>query len=217
MHHDAAFIALLTIAAGVALVARWLKFPYTVALVVAGLALGATHLLRAPHLTKELLFSLFLPGLLFEAAFHLDVRKFLRNKITILSLAIPGVALSVALTALLLTPIAPRLHLVDFSAAGAVVFAAVIAATDPIAVVALFRSLGAPTRLRVLIETESLLNDGTSVVLFTIVVAAATGGSTSIASGGGHFVTVVGLGVVIGGGMGFLASQVFKRVDDAMI
>ena len=217
MHHDAAFIALLAIAAGVALLARWLKFPYTVALVVAGLVLGATHVLQAPHLTKELLFSLFLPGLLFEAAFHMDVRKFLRNKIMILSLAVPGVALSVAMTASLLTPIAPRLHLVDFTAAGAVVFAAVISATDPIAVVALFRSLGAPKRLRVLIEAESLLNDGTSVVLFTIVLAAAMGGSTSVAHGGLHFVTVVGLGVLIGGGIGFVASQVFKRVDEPMI
>lgn len=217
MHGSLVFVALIALATGVALVARWLKFPFTVALVVAGILVGLTHVMPAPHLTKDLLFSVFLPGLLFEAAFHLDVRKFFENKVAILALAVPGVVVSVGLTAAILIPLAPRVHLEGLSVAGAFVFASLIAATDPIAVVALFRTLGAPKRLTVLIEAESLLNDGTSVVLFGIVVAAATGEATSIGAGLLHFVTVAGMGVVVGGAFGLAVSAIIRRVDDVMI
>ncbi|CAN5810284.1 hypothetical protein BH09MYX1_BH09MYX1_06750 [soil metagenome] len=217
MHGEPGFVGLLSIAACVALVARWLKFPYTVALVVAGLLLGLTHVISPPHLTKDLLFSVFLPGLLFEAAFHLNGRKFLQNKITILTLAVPGVAVSVGLTAAILAPLAPRLSMGGLSVTGALVFAALIAATDPIAVVALFRSLGAPKRLTMLVESESLLNDGTSVVVFGLVVAAAMGGSTSIAAGALQFLTVVGMGILVGVVIGFAVSAIIRRIDDPMI
>ena len=76
MHFEAVFISLFAVATAVALAARWLKIPYTVALVVAGLLLGTTRVINAPHLTKELLYAIFLPGLVFEAAFHLDFHKF---------------------------------------------------------------------------------------------------------------------------------------------
>src|SRR5580692_13118699 len=95
-------ILLLTVAMGVALLARRLRVPYTVALVLGGLVLGATHLMPAPHLTRELLYSAFLPGLLFEAAFHLDAGDFWKNKSAILTLAVPGVVLAIGVTAPLL-------------------------------------------------------------------------------------------------------------------
>ena len=169
MHFEAVFVALFAIASAVALAACWLKIPYTVALVVAGLVLGAVHAVEPPHLTKELLYAIFLPGLVFEAAFHLDFQKFWQNKLAIHSLAVPGVAAAIGLTAILLQPVVHALHLADgFTMQHALVFSALIAATDPIAVVALFKTLGAPKRLTVLVEGESLLNDGTAVVLFTL-------------------------------------------------
>jgi len=70
------FVALLAIATAVAVLARRIRLPYTVALVVTGLALGTTSFVHAPHLTKELLFAAFLPGLLFDAAFNLEFKKF---------------------------------------------------------------------------------------------------------------------------------------------
>ena len=178
MHGEILVICLFCAATAVALLARWLKVPYTVALVVAGLLLGLVHVegIGPPHLTKELLYTVFLPGLVFEAAFHLDLEKYWQNKIAIHALAIPGVAMAIGSTALLLQLPLHALHLVDgFSLKYALIFAALISATDPIAVVALFRSLGAPKRLVVLIEAESLLNDGTAVVFFTLILAMVSG------------------------------------------
>ena len=218
MHFDSAFVMLFAVATAVALVARWIKVPYTVALVVAGLVLGSARVIDPPHLTKELLYAVFLPGLVFEAAFHLDAQKFWQNKLAIHALAIPGVAAAIGLTAILLQPVASALHFVDgFGIRHALVFAALIAATDPIAVVALFKSLGAPKRLTVLVEGESLLNDGTAVVFFTLILGAVTGGSFSVGGALLDFVRVVGFGTLVGVIIGYLASKLTQRVDDPMI
>jgi len=215
---ETAIVVLFAVATAVALLARWVRVPYTVALVVAGLSLGAAHAFEPPHLTKDLLYAVFLPGLLFEAAFHLELRKFLQNKIAVTALALPGVVVSIGVTAALLTPTARILRFEEgFGLGPALVFAALIAATDPIAVVALFKSLGAPKRLSVVVEGESLLNDGTAVVLFTLVLGAASGGATSIGFAAVEFVRVVGMGLLIGVAFGFTANQVIERVDDPMI
>ena len=142
MHLELTYLALFAIACLVALAARALKLPFTVALVVAGLGLGTAHVISAPHLTRELLFTILLPGLLFEASFHIELRQLWSNKLAIVGLALPGVLLSVGLTAVLLAPAALALGVgKGFGWSAAVVFAALIAATDPIAVVALFRTL----------------------------------------------------------------------------
>lgn len=218
MHFEQVFVLLFAVATAVAIAARYLKLPYTVALLVVGLVLGVAHAFEPPRLTKELLFAIILPGLLFEAAFHLEFRKFWRNKLAVNSLAIPGVVVAVGLTALLLVPVASGLHFVeDFTAIDGLVFASMIVATDPIAVVGLFKSLGAPKRLAVLVEGESLLNDGTGVVLFTLVLAVATGGSFTLGGAVLDFIRVAGMGVLVGAAVGYAVSQVIRRVDDAMV
>jgi len=220
MHLETIIVVLFAVATTVALAARWLRVPYTVALVVAGLALGAAHAFDPPHLTKELLYAVFLPGLLFEAAYHLDFDKFKQNKLTIIVLAVPGVIAAIVLTGALLTPVASALHFVEgFQLKHGLVFGALIAATDPIAVVALFKSLGAPKRLSVVVEGESLLNDGTAVVLFTLILTAVSGSGsdTSVAGASLEFVRVVGMGVFIGLAFGFAISKVIQLVDDPMI
>lgn len=218
MRFEVVFLALFAVATAVALLARWVRVPYTVALVVAGLVLGTTHAFEPPHLTKELLYSLFLPGLLFEAAFHLEFKKFWANKLAIFALAIPGVAAAIGATAGLLVPVTNALHFVEgFGLIHGLVFASLIAATDPIAVVALFKSLGAPKRLAVLVEGESLLNDGTAVVFFTLVLAFAEGRTLTASHVVLEFVKVAGMGALIGAAVGFAASKVIQRVDDPMI
>lgn len=97
------------------------------------------------------------------------------------------------------------------------VFGALIASTDPIAVVGLFKSLGAPKRLAVLVEGESLLNDGTAVVLFTLILGIAQGQEVSTGAAVLDFVKVVGMGVLIGVAMGFAVSKVIQRVEEPMI
>jgi CPA1 family monovalent cation:H+ antiporter len=215
---DVIGVALFTVATVVALVVRRMLLPYTVGLVLAGLLLGATHALKPPHLTKDLLFAVFLPGLLFEAAFHLDFARFWRSKVTIAALAVPGVVASIAVTAALLTPAVRALNFVqDFKFIHAVVFAALVAATDPIAVVALFKSLGVPKQLGVLVEGESLLNDGTAVVFFGMILGVASGNEISVAGAAREFVRVVGGGFLVGGLAGMGLAQLIRRVDEAMI
>jgi monovalent cation:H+ antiporter, CPA1 family len=209
-------ILLLLVAAIVALVARRLRLPYTVALVVAGLLLGVSPLIHPPALTKELLFAVFLPGLLFEAAFHLDAEEFWRNRWTIFSLALPAVALATLFTAGLVV-LMLRLAGITLAWGPAFVFATLIAATDPIAVVALVRTLGAPIRLGVLIEGESLLNDGTAAVSFTVATAYVLGSQPNTAALPVEFFYAIGSGVCIGGTAGLVTRRLLSWLDDAMV
>jgi monovalent cation:H+ antiporter, CPA1 family len=218
MPPEMALILLFTAATAVAIASRRLKIPYTVALVLAGLGLGATHAIRGLHLTKELLYSVFLPGLVFEAAYHLKLSELRDNARAILALAVPGVLVAIGVTATLLMTSSGFAEVESgFGWSHALVFAALIAATDPIAVVALFKTLGAPPRLTLLVEAESLVNDGTTIVLFTIVYAAVSGGGISVATGLLEFVEVVGLGLVVGAIVGLAVSHIIGRVDDPMI
>lgn len=217
MDHALNIVVLFSIATAVALAARFLKLPYTVALVVAGLALGPTHLVRPPALTQELLYSLFLPGLLFEAAYHLKFAEFRRSKVRLLSLAIPGVVVGMLVTAALLVASSRFGFGAALGFGYSLVFAAIVAATDPIAVVALFKEVGAPRGLTVLVEGESLLNDGTAVVLFALVLAVVGGGESSVFGAGLFFARVVLVGIGVGAALGLGTAWIMKRLDDPML
>jgi CPA1 family monovalent cation:H+ antiporter len=180
--------------------------------------LGLLHAFEPPHLTQRLLFTIFLPGLLFEAAYHMPFRAFWRNRTTIFSLAIPGVAAAIGLTALILASVAGTFPVLSgFDWRHALVFGALIAATDPIAVVALFKTLGVPKRLAMLVEGESLLNDGTAIVFFTLILGIVSGEAFVPQKIAIDFVRIVGVGALIGGVIGMGVSQVIRRLDDPMI
>jgi CPA1 family monovalent cation:H+ antiporter len=212
------FILLFVVATGVAIAARRLRLPYTVALVLAGLILGALHLFPAPSLTKNLLFSLILPALIFEAAFQIDSREFRENWITLAVLAFPGVLVSTVLVTASLVAVVGLLHLApDFTWRDALVFGALISATDPVAVVALFRTLGAPRRLTMLLDGESLLNDGTAIVVFTLSLSLLSGEEARASPLLLQFLFIVGGGGLIGVAVGALASLLLRRIDDPMV
>jgi CPA1 family monovalent cation:H+ antiporter len=212
------FVLLFIVATAVAIAARRFRLPYTVALVLAGVALGMVRLFESPDLTRELLYAVFLPGLLFEAAFHLDFHDFWRDRTAIALLAVPGVAAAVALTAAILEPMIHVLGMAQgFGWQHAVLFGALIAATDPIAVVGMFKSLGAPRRLGVLLEGESLLNDGTAIVLLSLVLDVASGARLSASSLMIEFVRIVGGGLGVGVLIGLGVSQIIRQIDDPMI
>jgi CPA1 family monovalent cation:H+ antiporter len=218
MYSVTTFFLLFMIATAVAIVVRRFHIPYTVALVLAGLILGFFHAFEAPHLTKALLFTVFLPGLIFEAAFHIDFQQFWRNRLTIISLAIPGVIAAIAFTTFLLAPVAGILtYGGNFTWQYALVFGALITATDPIAVVATFKKLGAPKRLSTILEGESLLNDGTGIVFFTLSLAFLAGNGVTVGGVALEFISIVGVGLLIGTVTGLIVSQISKRIDDAMI
>ncbi len=216
MHFEVVFVLLFVVATAVAIATRRARLPYTVALVLTGLLLGATELITPPPLTKELLFTVLLPGLLFEAAFHLKPTDLFANKISLSALAIPGMIAVVLLTAALLGSL--RMALVPgFPFSAALVFGAAVAATDPIAVVAVFRNLTVPPRLLVLVEGESLFNDGTGVVVFNLVLASVAGAHFTLAGATGEFLRVAGLGAVLGAAIGFTGAHLIRRVDEAVV
>ncbi len=209
---------------------RW-RLPYTVALVVAGIGLGTLHLSQfaSLHLTPELLMMVFLPALLFEAAFHLKLDDLRRESFVVLWLAVPGVAVAVTVTALLSWVGVSAIFDPAFSLGNAFLFASMIAATDPISVLALFRTLGVTRRLYLLVEGESLLNDGVAVVVF-LIVAAVLGVHVGHAEaphleGLGEvvvyavrtFAWMAAGGVLVGAAVGAAASVLTRQVDDKLI
>lgn len=209
-------VLLFVIATAVSIIARRLDVPYTVALVAAGLGLGAIHAIQSPPLTRELMFVLVLPALLFDAAFDLNIEELRRDGVTLSALAVPGVIAAIVLIAVAL---GPATRLLGASAAAtplwpaALIFAALISATDPVAVVALFRALDAPRRLQVIVEGESLLNDGTAIIFFTMALGSVAGARLSVATLA-NFVYVVGAGVIVGGVLGAIAALGIRRLQE---
>ncbi|MFA7496161.1 MAG: sodium:proton antiporter [Acidithiobacillus sp.] len=217
---ETAILLLFVAASLLSVLASRLHLPYTVALVLGGLVLGTLHLFQTPVLTRDLVFSLFLPGLIFESAYHLSASAMWRDRLAIFGLAVPGVFISMIVTAyvfLWASEYLPHLSGTIIPIAVALVFGAAVAATDPISVVAIFRKLQAPARLTFMIESESLLNDGTAIVFFTLFLTLAEGQSISVYDLGVQFIAAVGGGTIIGLLVGWLSSEIIKRIDDGMV
>ncbi len=202
---------LLLIAAVVAMLTRRLRLPYSVGLVAAGIILTLSPFAPEIELTKDLIFTAILPPLLFEAAYFIHWKQLRRDFPVIATLATLGVVLSATVTA------TGMHYLADWRWIDALVFGALIAATDPVAVIATFREAKAQGRLLVLIEAESLLNDGTAAVGFGVVVALASGQHfSSIEVAGMLLKTVLG-GIACGGGVALVALLLAGRTVDHLV
>ena len=215
---EAQALWLLIIAAAVAMFTKYIRLPYTIALVVVGIAMGALDLLPQMLLTPELVFHIFLPILLFEAAFNIDLLDLKDNARPIAILALPGVLLATTVTAAI-TYTGFRLYSggPDFSWGHALLFGAIVAATDPISVLALFKELGVTRRLSLIVEGESIFNDGVAVVLFGVILGMAQGGDFSLLSATRQFVVSVVGGGGIGVLLGLAMAKVMSLVDDHLI
>ena len=203
-------IGLLLVVSLVAIAVRRLQVPYTVALVVVGLLLTARSTVTI-ELTPELILALFVPPLIFEGAFHLSLKELRRNLVPILTLAVAGVILTMLLVGGLIA------YGAGLALPVALTFGALIAATDPVAVISIFRSLGVPKRLAVLVEGESLVNDGTALVLFNLMLGIVATGQFSLAASLLDFVTISIGGVVVGLLLGWGTAQLIARIDDYLI
>ena len=203
-------LLMLLIALIVSVVAKRFRLPYTVGLVLIGLSLTFfAHL--TVEVSPELILGLLVPPLLFEAAFHIRLDDLRRDFGLIMLLAIPGVIV----TTFLVGGIIQRGTGMMLSTA--LVFGALIAATDPVAVVALFKQLGVPKRLQILLEGESLFNDGTAIVMFGLMLDIAIRGQFDLGESLISFLRVAGGGVLVGAILGLLASQAISRIDDALV
>src|ERR1041384_6084515 len=203
-------IILLLIASAVAVLARRLRIPYTVGLVLIGLALS---LLSSTKITvsPQIILALLVPPLVFEAAFHLRWDDLRRHFWLILLLAIPGVILTTLFVGGVVA------WGTGLTIQAALVLGALVSATDPVAVIALFRRLGVPRRLQVLLEGESLFNDGTAIVMFNLMISIALVGGFSLVKSVRDFIAISGGGVLIGVALGVLTSQVIQRIQDPLV
>mgnify|MGYP000559909797 CR=1 FL=1 len=217
-------VGLLTIASLLLPLANRINFPYTVLLALAGSLLGGLvlalegtqqpgllgdflHALQALDITSEVVFFVFLPALIFESALNINVRHLIADIGPILLLAILGLLISTVVVGLTL------MQLSGMALVVCLLVGAIVSATDPIAVIAIFKSLGAPKRLTILVEGESLFNDATAIVVFTILAAIlAGGGEASLLSASGRFLVVFFGGIGVGLVSAWLMASVIGRL-----
>ena len=202
---------LLFVSALVAILSRRLHLPYTVGLVLAGMGLSLLQVRLQLHLSKDLIFTIFLPPLVFEAALCIRWREFKSDLPVVAVLASFGVVLAAAVTA------GGMHYILDWPWGSSIVFGVLIAATDPVSVIATFKEAGVQGRLRLLIESESLLNDGTAAVGFVAVLSVLAGVHYSVASISGVLLFTIGGGVLIGAAIGFISMYLAGRTSDYLV
>src|SRR5258706_1737752 len=213
-------IWLLIIASGIGVVALRLRIPYTVALVLGGLALGSVSSpildrfyagQRPDWLTPGVILFFFLPALLFEGSLKINFTRLRQNLTPILLLANVGTLVAALVTSYVLH------WTIGLPILTALLFGAAISATDPISVLSIFKGMAVTKRLALLVEAESLLNDGTAAVLFQIFVAAVLSREIQIAAGVGRFLLAVIGGGAVGFGLSYLVHAISSRIDDPQI
>ncbi len=244
---ETALILGLLLITGIALLVNRLRFPYTVALVFAGVLLSLVPSILplqigngSEFFSSELILALFVPPLIFEGALHIEWKRFRSNLPIILLMAVVGVLLGTFIVAGVIMSLeegiyslAELLHietlddLVYIPFTAAIAFGALISATDPVAVIAFFRTLGVGKRLSMLIEGESLLNDGTSIVIFNIALALGSAGAVSNGNLGAvefnlfstiwEFLKVSLGGILIGLLVSRLAGSLLKNIENRLI
>jgi CPA1 family monovalent cation:H+ antiporter len=206
-------VVLITIAAAVAVVARMFKAPFTVLLVVAGLVMAVVTQADV-NVSKDLILGVFVPPLVFEATMHIPWRRLRNDLASILTLAIGGTLIGTFVVGAIVRTF------LEVPWPAALAFGALISATDPVAVISLFRSLGVSKRLTTLVEGESLFNDGAAIVVFNLAVAAAAVDAArfNLGSAIGEFVVVALGGLVVGLVLGYVVSNVILRnLDDHLV
>lgn len=199
---------ILLVGAIVAIVARRLKVPYTVGLVVAGFILAFVPLGIEIPFSKELLFKVLLPPLIFEAALYIHWKELKQDLLPVVTFATVGVLLSAGITALFM------IYAVGWTWQAAVLFGVLIAATDPVSVIATFKEAMVEGRLRLLVEAESLFNDSTAAVAFTVALAFAMGESLGFGTVSLMMVKSIVGGIVSGLLIGGLTLLISGRTRD---
>lgn len=207
-------VILLLVAALVAIAVNRLRLPYTIALTMVGLFLGFGSGFVEVELTAELILLAFLPPLLFEGAINMDLDDLRQRALQVGVLAIGGTVVATGI-------LAGAFLLLGFSSSEAFVLAVILAPTDPVSVLAIFKEQGVGVGLRTLLEGESIFNDALAIVLFLIAVEFAfpEPGVTPPGLTGGlfEFGTEVGIGVGVGLVVGYVAHRLMATLDDHLV
>jgi CPA1 family monovalent cation:H+ antiporter len=202
-------VILLLVATGVALLSGWLRVPYATGLVVAGLAI--TELLpRQIGLDDSLILNLFLPILVFEAAINTDISRLRSTIKPIALLAGPGVLLASGVTAIGLK------WGLGLTWTQALLAGIILAITDTVSVIAVFKEVPVPSRLSTIVEGESLFNDGVALVLFSLILKAHETGSLTLREGVQECLVVMIGGSLLGLALGYLSTSLLTRADAAL-
>lgn len=219
IQQELGLVFLLAIGALVAVVSRRIRVPYTVALVLAGLVLSFFPNPFIIDVGGDLILAILVPPLLFEATLQIKWQRFRKDIVPILLLAVVGTLLGTIIVGEIVT------WVLDVPLLAAFAFGALISATDPVAVISFFRSLGVSKRLGLLVEGESLLNDGVAIVLFSMAIGFAaagidptTQGFSILREGLVEFARVSLGGLTVGFVLGYAVSYgILKNVDDHLI
>jgi Na+/H+ antiporter len=205
-------LALIVAVAGLSVLARTVRVPYPILLVLGGLVLGFVPGMPSAELPPDLVLVLFLPPLLYQAAFFSSPRDLWAN-------ARPITLLAVGLVLVTMTAVAVVAHALVAGLPWAAAFAlgAIVSPTDPLAATAIARRLGVPRRLVTVLEGESLVNDATALVAYRLAVAAVVAGSFTLWEAGLRFVVGAVGGVVIGLAVGWLFAEARRRIEDSVV
>jgi CPA1 family monovalent cation:H+ antiporter len=209
-------VALLFIASIATVISRALRVPYTLLLVIVGLAVALVQPEQRPDLVPDLILTVFLPPLVFEAGYHFDLKPLRANLMPVFVLAVPGVIVTTLVVGGVIDLVSP------VALTTALLFGAIVSSTDAVAVSSLFSKLGAPRKLVAIVQGESLFNDGTSIVLFNVLLAVAlTGSLTTLQRGVVGDLLLIGwvsvAGLVIGASFGLMAAIITQRLDDYLL
>jgi monovalent cation:H+ antiporter, CPA1 family len=209
--HLERFLIFLLIAGIVAILTRRFRIPYTVGLVFTGVILSFHSFFFDVPFTKDIIFNVFLPPLVFEAALQIHWKELRRELPVVLLLATVGVCLAWGVTALGMR------YLAGWGWTSALLFGILIAATDPVSVVATFEEAGVHGRLRLLVESESLLNDGTAAVGFGVILALTAGGTPSAAGIAKTLIVTIAGGMLCGGVVAGTVIALARRTTEHLV
>ena len=201
------FATLLAAAVLISIFAERVRVPAAVLLVAAGAVAGTVWHLRAPFAFSPGLLFVFLPPLIFEAAWNLDLRRLPAAALRIALLAVPGTLITAFAVAFALA----ALRVLRFGAA--LVLGAMLGATDPVAVIPIFRWVGVPADVRAVVEGESLANDGVSVVLYGVALVLAAGGTVAWGAAVANGIAAVGGGLAVGIGCALVVGFVMRSTQ----
>lgn len=214
-HHQQVDLSLLglilTVAALTAMLSRRIGMPYSAGLVIAGFVLALTPIGADLQLTPEIIMQVFLPPLIFEAAIQIKWQPFRREFPLLLMLVTVGVVLAAAL-------VAAAMHMiVGWGWLAAAFFGVLIAATDPVSVIAMFKEIKVPGRLHLLVEAESLLNDGIAALGFAVLIGIAAGGGAGPGDVAFALVRIAVGGTLCGVAVGWLCLALAGRTEDPLV